>query len=199
MTTRKKSRRDFLRTGGSVFGASFLALNMPLILAASDEARRNMEDDAHFSNITPRQAAQFRSIVDQIIPADETPAASEMGAVHFIDVALGGFMASEAPLLNEGLEDLRRRSQSAQPPADDFSELSFQQQTQIIENIEETNFFVSLHFLTLCGVFSMPKYGGNRDHAGWRLLGFDHQHAWQPPFGHYDALVHGEVKTNEHS
>ena len=198
MTTRKKSRRDFLRTGGSVFGASFMALNMPLILAASDEAHKNMENGAAFVNITPRQAAQLKSVVDQIIPAGETPGASEMGAVHFIDVALGGFMASVAPLLNEGLEDLQRRSQSAQPPADDFSELSFEQQTQIIENIEETNFFVSLHFLTLCGVFSMPKYGGNRDHAGWRLLGFDHQHAWQPPFGHYDALVHGEVKTNEH-
>jgi hypothetical protein len=36
-------------------------------------------------------------------------------------------------------------------------------------------------------MFAMPSYGGNRNHAGWKMLGFEHQMAWLPPFGHYDA------------
>ncbi len=39
------------------------------------------------------------------------------------------------------------------------------------------------------GVFSDPSHGGNRDKAGWAMIGFDNRHAWQPPFGYYDAQV----------
>ena len=197
MTRSKRSRRDFLKTGGGAFGISFIALNMPLILAASDEARKNIEEGAAFANVTRRQAAQFKSIVDQIIPAGDTPSASETGVVQFIDVALGGFMADALPLLSEGLDDLEKRSKTIHPTASDFSDLSFEQQTQLLQEIEDTEFFGPMHLLTLCGMFCMPKYGGNRDHSGWKLLGFNHQHAWQPPFGHYDSPVHGEVKNNE--
>ncbi len=36
-------------------------------------------------------------------------------------------------------------------------------------------------------MFALPVYGGNKGYAGWKVLGFDHRHAWVPPFGHYDA------------
>ncbi len=35
-------------------------------------------------------------------------------------------------------------------------------------------------------MFALPSYGGNRDKAGWHLIGFDDRHFWQPPFGYYD-------------
>jgi hypothetical protein len=41
-------------------------------------------------------------------------------------------------------------------------------------------------------MFAMPSWGGNRERAGWALLGFDNRHAWQPPFGYYDALAMAE-------
>ena len=44
-----------------------------------------------------------------------------------------------------------------------------------------------VRYLTLAGMFSLPEHGGNRDQIGWRLLGFENRHAWQPPFGFYDA------------
>ena len=44
-----------------------------------------------------------------------------------------------------------------------------------------------MRMLTLCGMFALPSWGGNRDEAGWKLLGFEDRHAWQPPFGFYDA------------
>ena len=42
-------------------------------------------------------------------------------------------------------------------------------------------------------MFSMPAYGGNRDGVGWKLIGFDDQHAFQSPFGHYDRDYPGFV------
>ena len=40
--------------------------------------------------------------------------------------------------------------------------------------------------MTLIGLFALPQYGGNRNGIGWRLIGFDDQHAFSPPFGYYD-------------
>lgn len=196
MTSSPESRRDFLKTTGSAFGVSLVALNMPLILSACHDARENMENGTGFKLLSSREAANLKAAVDQIIPADETPGASEIGVVHFIDAALGGFIAGQAPFLREGLEDMDSRSKTTGSGVDAFSDLSLEQQKQLLVAIEDTPFFGFLYFLTMCGTFCMPEYGGNRDHAGWELLGFDHQHAWQPPFGYYDAAAMGG-STNE--
>jgi len=47
--------------------------------------------------------------------------------------------------------------------------------------------FTFLQTLVVFGAFSAPAHGGNRDEEGWALLGYDARHAWQPPFGFYDA------------
>ena len=36
-------------------------------------------------------------------------------------------------------------------------------------------------------MFSLPEYGGNRDKVGYELIGFEDRHAWQSPYGYYDA------------
>ena len=190
------SRRDFLRSGGSVLGVSWLAMNSSLILAACQTARSNLEAQAIYQNITGEQAVELGAVVDQIIPEDETPGATQTGVVYFIDVALGGFMSAVAPLLKQGLDDLQQKTITAHSAGIRFSELSFAQQTSILKAVEDTQFFGTVHFLTMCGMFSPPGYGGNRDATGWELLSFDHQHAWQPPFGHYDAAVHTKGDDN---
>lgn len=43
----------------------------------------------------------------------------------------------------------------------------------------------------------MPKYGGNRDGIGWKLLGFEIQHSFQPPFGFYDRDYPGFAAESE--
>ena len=55
-----------------------------------------------------------------------------------------------------------------------------------MRTVEQTPFFERMRLLTLVGMFAMPKYGGNRDGIGWKLLGFQDQHIFQPPFGYYD-------------
>ena len=193
MTMSKSSRRSFLKSGGSVVCASWLAINMPLIVTASQTAAENKASGAAYSNLSIQESVELGAIVNQIIPPDETPGATEIGVVYFIDIALGDFMSGAAPMLREGLEDLQQKTRSAYPNKQWFSELSFEDQTSMLKTVEDTPMFGTLHFLTLCGMFCLPSYSGNRDNAGWDLIGFDHRHAWQPPFGYYDAEVHGHL------
>ncbi len=197
-----KSRRNFLKSSGSVFGASWVALNLPLILSASQAAAQSKEAGAAFKNISIEESLELSALVDQIIPADETPGATEIGVVYFIDVALGGFMSSSAPVLRQGLEDLQQMTRSEHPGITHFSELSLEQQTVMLKSIEDTPLFGTLYRMTMFGMFCLPSYSGNRDNAGWELVGFDHRHAWLPPFGYYDAAVHSDISfegdDNEH-
>lgn len=195
MKIAKNSRRKFLKSGGSVLGASWLAINMPLLLSAAETAVENKNTGAGYANISLEEAIELSALVNQIIPADETPGAAEIGVVYFIDVALGSFMSSVAPMLRQGLEELQQSTKSAYTDKQSFSELSFEQQTNLLKSIEDTPMFETLHFMTLCGMFCLPRYSGNRENAGWDLIGFDHRHAWQPPFGYYDAAVHGQASA----
>lgn len=191
------TRRDFLKSGGSVVGASLLALNTPLFLAACQTAQTNLISKADYVNISTEDALELSAVVDQIIPPDETPGATDTGVVYFIDAALGGFMAGSSDSLQQGLQDLAGKAQLKVSQATGsrngrFSGLPFDQQTQILKGVEDTPFFETLYFLTMMGMFCLPKYAGNKDNIGWDLLGFDHQHVWQAPFGYYDAAVHGQ-------
>jgi len=153
MTISKNSRRDFLKSSGSVVGASWLGINMPLILSASQTAAKNKEAGASFKNISTEESVELSALADQIIPPDETPGASEIGVVYFIDVAFGGFMSNRAPMFRSGLKELQQKVQTAYPDIDRFSELSLEQQTEILKSAEDTPLFGMLHFLTLCGMF----------------------------------------------
>ena len=193
MTRVTNSRRKFLKSSGSVLGASWVAINMPLILSASQTASENKLEGVGFKNISPQEAIELSAIVDQIIPEDESPGATEAGVVYFIDAALEGFMSASAPVFRQGLEELQHKVKSTYPNTSHFSELSSDEQIDVLRSIEDTPFFEMLHVQTMCGMFCLPEYGGNRNHAGWDLIGFNHQHAWQPPFGHYDAAVHHQT------
>ena len=47
--------------------------------------------------------------------------------------------------------------------------------------------------LTVLGLIALPKYGGNFDNRGWKLLGVEDNHVWEPPFGFYDIDYPGFV------
>jgi gluconate 2-dehydrogenase gamma chain len=189
-----QSRRQFLKDSGSVVGGSWLSVNLPAVLAVAQVACSRKESGAAWLNISTEEAEGFAAIVDQIIPPDESPGASEAGVVYFIDEALGGFMQGAADMLREGLADLDRRASGA-----DFASLGFERQTAVLTQVAESEFFGTMLFLTQAGMFAMPQHGGNQDEAGWRLIGFDHRHAWQPPFGYYDAQLGEEASADVQS
>ena len=68
-----------------------------------------------------------------------------------------------------------------------FHELEAAQQDQLLTEIEDSEFFGTIRYLTIAGMFSLPDYGGNRGNIGYQLLGFEDRQVWQPPFGFYDA------------
>jgi gluconate 2-dehydrogenase gamma chain len=131
------------------------------------------------------------ALTARIIPAvDGRPGAHEAGAVYFIDRALSTFNTSQKKLYAKGLADLNHRATSrSRGPADTpaFPSLTSAQQDEVIREIEKTPFFQAARVDTIVGTFALPKWGGNRDFAGWQLLGLSHQPAFQPPFGYYDA------------
>lgn len=193
MKNKKASRREFLLDTSLLAGGGWLTLNTPVLLAAGHAAEKQRAAGGAWVNLTPQEAKTIAAVVDQIIPPDDLPGASDAGVVYFVDQALGGFMAEAAGLLREGLADLDRLALESFQDSRGFAGLSFNQQTPLLQSIETGPFFNQMIFLTHCGMFAMPSWGGNRELSGWALLGFDNRHAWQPPFGYYDAqAVSGE-------
>jgi hypothetical protein len=71
--------------------------------------------------------------------------------------------------------------------------LPYDEQTAYLLHMQHEPFFGGMRFLTVLGLLALPSYGGNAGKLGWKLVGFNDQHAWQPPFGHYDAEYTGFV------
>jgi gluconate 2-dehydrogenase gamma chain len=184
------SRRKFLRATGGAVGGGWLALQLPGLVALAEAAAAARDAGAAFLHLSPLEAAGLDAIAARIIPTDETPGAREAGVIHFIDQALGDFMAEAAGELRAGLESLDARAMGAFE-GERFASLEPAAQDALLREIEETPFFGLMQFLTVAGMFALPSYGGNRDYIGWQLLGLSHQHAWLPPFGHYDAELMG--------
>jgi len=185
------TRRDFLTKTASVMAGTWMASHGAALFAAAESAQKARANQSALKNLTETEALTLAAIADQVFPPDELPGASELGAVYFMDAALGGFMADLMPLIKQGVTDLDRR---AAPAA--FHELSFDEQTDLIRQIETSPFFTNVHFLTLCGLFALPAYGGNRDGEAWKMIGFEARHVWQAPFGYYDAEY---AKENDHA
>jgi gluconate 2-dehydrogenase gamma chain len=188
------SRREFLRTSGGVVGWSVLAAQFPAAARAAREARRIASGELPRSLVvlSPAEAAEVEEISAVIIPTDDTPGAREAGAVYFIDRALGDFLSPEADRFRAGLSDFGQRLSSSHGGASSIADLDAAEASSFLRSVQDTGFFNLCWALTVWGTFADPSHGGNRDQSGWSMLGFEDRHAWQPPFGYYDAGAHGD-------
>jgi gluconate 2-dehydrogenase gamma chain len=182
------SRRMFLRVMGGALGGAWLTLDLSKVAAAAHAAQRAQEEPGQPSTafLSRAELADVDAIAAQIIPGDSTPGAREAGVALFIDRALATFFGRLAPDFRSQLAAFRLRCQSQHPEVSSFAALTPAQQTDFLKLVERTPFFGRMRLLTLVGLFAMPKYGGNRDGVGWKLLGFQDQHIFSPPFGYYD-------------
>ena len=73
------------------------------------------------------------------------------------------------------------------PGSSSIAGLSRDQRIALLKSIEKTEFFQQVRQHTALGFLGHPKYGGNRDMVGWKLIGVEHAMQYQPPFGYYDA------------
>src|SRR5262245_37451776 len=86
MSTRRRSRREFLVGSVSGLSAAWLAANYSDILKAEAYVQQAARSGpATFAFFTAEQAAEVEAMAAQIIPTDSTPGAREARVVHFID------------------------------------------------------------------------------------------------------------------
>jgi gluconate 2-dehydrogenase gamma chain len=137
-------------------------------------------------HLTPEQAAEIEAMTARIIPTDQTPGAREAGVVYFIDTSLTTFAKDQQQLFADGLAKLGKDVAKKFRGQTKFSALSADQQDAMLRAMQKSDFFAAVRFATLAGMFALPKYGGNRDYAGWRLVGREPVFEYAPPFGWYD-------------
>ena len=189
------SRRSFLAQGTGVFTSLWVAAQWPGIAAAAHHADdvANSATPVGFTFFKPADAADVEAICAQIVPSGATPGAREAHAIYFMDRTFASYFAGSAPEYSKGLADFQSKFRAAQPQAASFAAASFDSQTAFLKGVDQTPFFETTRMLTILGMFTSPKYSGNYQGAGWKLMGFVDQHAFVPPFGYYDAEYKGFV------
>lgn len=174
-------RRVLLKWAGAAWAASAATAPLPTLASAAISNRA----DNRFATLSAATAASLDAIAARILPTTETPGAREAGAVWFMDAALGDAMADSLDFVEAGVAELNAKAGGS------FATLPEARQDELLTSIEEEPFFGLVHFLTLAGTFTMPRYGGNRDEVGWDILGFERGAHWNYPLGYYDRAVHG--------
>lgn len=190
------SRRSLLQALAAALATTAVPFRWTEVAHAIDQAHsaapRNEERKLSF--LSHSEAADVEAVAAQIIPTDDSPGAREAGVVYFIDRALAAFYSQLAGDYRADLAAFQSACRADFPAAASFASLSSEQQIAFLMNGgDQTPFFNTTRLLTLLGMFALPSYGGNRNGAGWTLLGFEDRHAFSPPFGHYDRDYPGFV------
>jgi gluconate 2-dehydrogenase gamma chain len=188
------TRRTFI-TSAAGAGAAFLVADWALMNEALAHAAHAVTQNPPppFTTLSAAEAREIDAITQRIMPTTNTPGAKEAGVIYFIDKAVGTHAKEWLPDLRKGLADLAQRAGKKRRGATSFASLPVADQDAILIDIEKTDFFGAIRFGTMAGMFADPKWGGNRNHAGWKVINFDPQPMYQPPFGYYDAqLVRGK-------
>jgi gluconate 2-dehydrogenase gamma chain len=197
------SRRRFLAHGITGLSSTWIAAQWPAVLAAADHAHRAAQSATppRFEFFSPEQATEIDAIAARIIPTDDMPGAREAGVVYFIDRALTTFASDDQKTYKEGLPELQARVRELFPAVERFSAATPEQQDEVLHSLDEysaaparpfrprpngQNFFEILRQHTIAGFLIDPDAGGNRDGVGWKIIGREREHIFQPPFGYYD-------------
>jgi hypothetical protein len=177
MAVKTHSRRTFISSTSQLLSGAWLASHWPEVASA-----------AHHAEVTA-------------IPSGATPGAREAHVTVFVDRALASFLAGMSPLIHAGLADFSKGFDAKYPAAKGFAAAKPEEQAAYLGATEQTPFFQTIRLLTVLGFLSSPKYGGNANGIGWKAIGFDDQHVFQPPFGYYDREYTGFVPydTGKHT
>jgi gluconate 2-dehydrogenase gamma chain len=197
------TRRNFLLQGCSSITAIWVSTHWPALLSAARHARESAQSSAapKLDFFTPEQAVEIDALTARIIPTDQTPGAREASAVYFIDRALMTFAVDDQKTYREGLPELQARVHETFPSLDKFSAATPEQQDQILHSFDDQeqtgrrrpfrqgnakSFFETLRIHTIIAFLLDPDAGGDPQGLGWKLIGRERAHTFQPPFGYYD-------------
>jgi len=192
MAKHDASRREFLARAAVGAGAAAGAGLVPGAYAQNHEqhgegavpaaGRQHPSGSEHGAFFNHADAAAIAALTERIMPsASDKPGARDADVLNYIDLALSGAYAELQDFYRRGLAslDVYCRSTHNQP----FARLSEAQQDEVIAVLEADKatgftwpaareFFNTIRTHTMEGMFADPVYGGNKDFAGWRLVGF---------------------------
>ena len=172
------SRRElFART--ALYGGSMLvALHMP-----RPRALQAAQESSEPVVLSREQWRTVEAITGRIIPTDDDRGAIEAGCVNFIDKALAHEDSALRSQYQAGL--LGIDAVAKQRFDKRFVELEAPQQDGILVVLEDgkaegwpagdvrsEEFFETVRLHTVYGFLADPRYGGNRDYVGWKLMGY---------------------------
>jgi gluconate 2-dehydrogenase gamma chain len=143
--------------------------------------------------LNEHEARTVDAIAARILPGDEAdPGAREAGATAYVDQALAGFLRELQTFYRRALARLDAQCRADRGAA--FADLGADAQDAVLAELEAAGradegepelrqvswdersllptFFEVVREHVLQGTFCDPAYGGNRDLAGWRLVGF---------------------------
>jgi gluconate 2-dehydrogenase gamma chain len=182
------SRRQFLQSAGSLSGVAYLRLTGPALAMLAQTAHAAKTESAPYRVLGGAEAADLEAIVARIIPTTDTPGAIEAGVIHFFDNAFAGEMSDQLEAARAGLAKFNAAFKNTISSTDRFADVNPDAQDAFLHTQDAIEFFNLVRLMTIFGFFSMSQYGGNKDHVGWDLIGFEGHHgAWSYPFGYYDA------------
>ncbi|MBW2271919.1 MAG: gluconate 2-dehydrogenase subunit 3 family protein [Deltaproteobacteria bacterium] len=180
---RELSRRELFRRATLYGGSAYLAALLPRPRAA--EAARGPTGAETFS---VSQWRTVEAITARIIPSgprgpsgEVEPGALEANCVNFIDKLLANEDEELLEVYEEGIEGIDVVGKRLF--GKDFNSLMSDNQDRILAELErgkasgwpagaQRDFFETVRLHTILGFLADPKYGGNRDYAGWKLMGY---------------------------
>ena len=196
MNTPNKARRAFLIQTATGIGAAATTGLLPVAEASAQSpakapamdmpmpqvARsvRGGEGTGAFLNISDTQT--IAAFAERIMPgAPGKPGALDAGVVNYIDLALAGAYSDQQEFYRHGLTQLHAYCNATYRKP--FVQLSTAQQDEVLAALDTGKaagfewpsaqaFFNTLRKHTMEGMFADPVYGGNKNFAGWRLVGF---------------------------
>ena len=187
MSTHDQARRSFLIGTAAGVGAAAAAFapaaqaqqNAPMPIPASQPSSPGDGVGAFF-NIA--DAGTVAALAERIMPgAPGKPGATDAGVLNYIDLALAGAYSDQQEFYRHGLKQLDDHCAATYKKP--FIALSEAQQDETLSALEAGKathfewpsakvFFGTFRRHVLEGMFADPIYGGNRNFAGWRLVGF---------------------------
>lgn len=195
MTKHDEGRRAFLVGTALGAGAAATTALVPEALAkeqkqhhaamdAMEHADHGMQHmggghGAFFNDDDARTVAAF---AERLMPGEPgKPGATDADVLNYIDLALAGAYADHQDFYRRGLTQLDAHCNQAYGKP--FRRLTAEQQDETITALEQGKapgfvwptavaFFNTMRTHTMEGMFADPIYGGNKDFAGWRLVGF---------------------------
>ena len=150
--------------------------------AAQSAAHSHSSSTGHGAFFNADDAATIAAFTERLMPgAPGKPGALEAGVLNYIDLALAGAYSDQQDFYRRGLNSLEAYCQKTYKSS--FVTVGAARQDDVIKALESGKvtefgwprpqaFFNTLRTHTIEGMFADPIYGGNKDFAGWRLVGF---------------------------